>query len=87
MAVNPTIIDWIFSFLTDRLQRITVGQAVSDVLVTNTGLPQGCVLSLALFTIYTADCRAKEACNLQIKFADDTSLTGLIRYCRACRLV
>ena len=79
MAVNPTIIDWIFSFLTDRPQRVTVGRAVSDVLVTNTGAPQGCVLSPALFTIYTADCRAKEDCNLQIKFADDTSLTGLIR--------
>ena len=79
MTVNPEIIKWIYSFLTDRPQQVTVGQAVSDVLVTNTGAPQGCVLSPALFTIYMADCRAKEACNIQIKFADDTSLTGLMR--------
>ena len=78
MTVNPKIIDWIFSFLTNRPQRVLIGQAVSDVLVTNTGAPQGCVLSPALFTIYTADCRTKESCSLQIKFADDTSLTGLI---------
>jgi hypothetical protein len=79
MAVNPTIISWVFSFLTDRPQQVRVGHDVSDVLVTNTGAPQGCVLSPALFTIYTADCRTREACNLQIKFADDTSLSGLMR--------
>lgn len=48
-------------------------------MVTNTGAPQGCVLSPVLFTIYTADCRTADASNLQIKFADDTSLTGLLR--------
>ena len=52
---------------------------ISDVLTTNTGAPQGCVLSPVLFTIYTADCRIREASNLQIKFADDTSLSGLLR--------
>ena len=35
------------------------------------------MLSHALFTFYTADCRNNSDANLLIKFADDTSLTGL----------
>eukprot|EP00745_Piridium_sociabile_P003480 TRINITY_DN12039_c0_g1_i1.p1 TRINITY_DN12039_c0_g1~~TRINITY_DN12039_c0_g1_i1.p1 ORF type:complete len:561 (-),score=151.19 TRINITY_DN12039_c0_g1_i1:152-1588(-) len=77
--VNPVFIRWIFSFMTQRLQRVRVGHELSDVVATNTGAPQGCVLSPALFTLYTADCRGEEDCSLLIKFADDTSLTGLIQ--------
>ena len=56
-----------------------VGQALSSLLTTNTGAPQGCVLSLVLFVLYTADCRSKEDGNVMVKFADDTSLSGLIQ--------
>ena len=65
--------------MTDRPQQVRIGNTLSEVLVTNTGAPQGCVLSPVLFTTYTADCRAKDSIhNIQIKFADDTSLSGLI---------
>ena len=40
--------------------------------------PQGCVLSPALFTLYTSDCRCTARDTLQVKFSDDTSLTGLV---------
>ena len=76
--VNPSIIKWVHSFMTDRPQQVRVGGATSNVLVTNTGAPQGCVLSPVLFTIYTADCRTNDPSLVQIKFADDTSLSGLI---------
>jgi hypothetical protein len=79
MDVNPRLISWVHSFMTSRPQQVRVGSTLSDVMVTNTGAPQGCVLSPVLFTIYTADCRTADASNLQIKFADDTSLTGLLR--------
>ena len=36
------------------------------------------MLSPALFTLYTLDCRCKEEGVLQIKFSDDTSISGLI---------
>ena len=78
MSVNPVLIRWIFSFLTDRPQQVRVGQALSSFFTTNTGAPQGCVLSPALFVKYTADCRSKEDGNVMVKFADDTSLSGLI---------
>ena len=77
MEVNPTVISWLYSFLTDRPQQVRIGEALSNVLVTNTGVLQGCVLSPVLSTVYTAGCRTKEESNILIKSADDTSLTGL----------
>ena len=79
MEVSPSLILWIYSFLSDRPQQVRIGTTLSSVLHTNTGAPQGCVLSPALFTTYTADSRsAQPEKNIQIKFADDTSLSGLI---------
>ena len=52
--------------------------ALSDILTTNTGAPQGCVLLPVLFTLYTTDCRSEDGENLLVKFADDTSLSGLL---------
>ncbi len=40
--------------------------------------PQGCVLSPLLFTLLTHDCTAKFSSNHIIKFADDTTVVGLI---------
>ena len=78
MEVNPVIIRWVHSFLTGRPQCVRIGTTKSAVVLTNTGAPQGCVTSPALFTIYTADCRCPSDRAIQIKFSDDTSLTGLI---------
>ncbi|KAI2651673.1 hypothetical protein H4Q32_019814 [Labeo rohita] len=44
-----------------------------------TGRPQaGCVLSPLLFTLLTHDCTPSHSSNLFIKFADDTTVVGLI---------
>ena len=53
-------------------------QYVSDMVYTNTGAPQGCVLSPILFTLYTSDLRCKGGMCSVVKYADDTSLTGFI---------
>ena len=42
-------------------------------------MPQGCVLSPALFTIYTDGHRGSEKDTIIIKYADDTALVGLMR--------
>ena len=86
MGVNPRLIEWVFSFLVNRPQRVRLSLGVdneiwSDQITTNTGAPQGCVMSPALFTLYTSDCQLTDTSGnvVQIKFSDDTSISGLIR--------
>jgi hypothetical protein len=47
-------------------------------LILNTGDTQGCVLSQLLYSLFTQDCLAKHDSNTIIKFADDTTVVGLI---------
>lgn len=51
----------------------------SDTIWLSTGSPQGCVLSPLLFKLMTHDCCARSATNHIIKYADDTTVVGLIQ--------
>ena len=55
MNVNPYIIKWYHSFLTDRVQLVKVNQTFSQTIVTNTGAPQVFVSSPILYILYTND--------------------------------
>ena len=50
MDVNPYLIRWYHSFLTERQQQVKVNSTLSDTQVISTGAPQGCVSSPLLFT-------------------------------------
>ncbi len=69
---------WINSFLSDRRQRVRVGHHTSTALSLSTGSPQGCVLSPLLYSLYTHDCTPAHHNNTIVKFADDTTVVGLI---------
>ncbi|TWW82055.1 putative RNA-directed DNA polymerase from transposon BS [Takifugu flavidus] len=69
---------WITHFLTDRRQYVRLGKTVSDSVTISTGSPQGCVLSPLLFSLYTNCCTSSHQSVKLIKFADDTTLIGLI---------
>ncbi|KAI2652653.1 RNA-directed DNA polymerase from mobile element jockey [Labeo rohita] len=78
LSVPTSICQWITSFLTDRQQLVRLGKLTSG---TCTGAPQGCVLSPLLFCLYTNDCTSKDPSVKLLKFADDTTVIGLIRDC------
>lgn len=78
MNVNSNLIIWIYSYLTGRPQYTKLKGVKSDVIFTNTGAPQGCVLSPLLFTLYTNDCCGSyDNCSV-FKYADDTVIVGKI---------
>uniref|UniRef100_A0AAQ6A6Z6 Reverse transcriptase domain-containing protein n=1 Tax=Amphiprion ocellaris TaxID=80972 RepID=A0AAQ6A6Z6_AMPOC len=69
---------WIIDFLTDRKQHVRLGKTVSDSVSISIGSPQGCVLSPLLFSLYTNCCTSSHQSVKLLKFADDTTLIGLI---------
>ncbi len=77
LGLNRSLCSWILDFLTGRSQVVRMGNNTSS-LILNTGAPQGCVLSPLLYSLYTHDCTATHSSNVIIKFADDTTVIGLI---------
>ncbi|KAL0173817.1 hypothetical protein M9458_029785, partial [Cirrhinus mrigala] len=69
---------WIKDFLTNRPQSVRLGPHLSSTRTLSIGSPQGCVLSPFLYCFYTHDCTASYDSNLIVKFADDTTVVGLI---------
>lgn len=78
LGLNTSLCNWIQNFLTGRPQSVRIGNSISSTTTLSTGAPQGCVLSPLLFTLLTHDCVAMHSSNSIIKFADDTTVVGLI---------
>ncbi|TWW53951.1 putative RNA-directed DNA polymerase from transposon BS [Takifugu flavidus] len=78
LSVPASLCRWITHFLTDRRQYVRLGKTVSDSVSISPGSPQGCVLSPLLFSLYTNCCTSSHQSVKLIKFADDTTLIGLI---------
>ncbi len=78
LGLNRSLCSWILDFLTGRSQVVRMGNNTSSPLILNTGAPQGCVLSQLLYSLYTHDCTATHSSNVIVKFADDTTVIGLI---------
>jgi hypothetical protein len=57
---------------------LRVGNNISTPPILNTGAPQGCVFSPLLYSLFIHDCVAMHTSNSIIKFADDTTVVGLI---------
>ncbi len=55
-----------------------MGNNTSSPLILNSKVPQVCVLSPLLYSLYTHDCTATNSSNVIVKFADDTMVIVLI---------
>lgn len=75
---TPTC-NWISDCLSDRPWVMRVGNMVLAVLNISTGTPKGCCLSSRPFSLYKYDCRAAHELSHICKFADDTTILGLIK--------
>ena len=78
LGLNTSLCNWIMDFLTGQPQVVKVGYNTSAMLTLNTGTRQGCVLSPLLYFLFIHDCVAKHDSNTIMKFADNTTVVGLI---------
>ncbi len=76
--LEANLVGWILDFLTNRSQRVRVNGHLSDLTLTSTGSPQGCVLSPLFYILYTNDCRSGSENRHFVKFADDTVIVSLL---------
>ncbi|KAI4879859.1 hypothetical protein NFI96_004004 [Prochilodus magdalenae] len=79
LGISSHMCNWLLDFLTNRPQHVRMDNHCSSTITINTGVPQGCVISPFLFSLFTHDCKPVNDSNIIIKFADDTTVIGLIK--------
>ena len=75
---SEDILAWIRSFLSNRKQRVVIGDVTSSWKPVTSGVPQGSVLGPLLFVMFINDMPTVVRHMLKL-FADDSKLIGIIR--------
>ena len=77
-GIRNTELNWFTSYLTNRSQFVEIDDTYSNLLMLNTGVPQGSILGPLLFIIYINDISNSTTFFNFIMYADDTSLSSSI---------
>ncbi|CAB3987163.1 Hypothetical predicted protein, partial [Paramuricea clavata] len=73
-GLSGTILKWFTSYLSQRIQRLTVGGVSSDKFNVDFGVPQGSCLGPLLFVLYVSELLELIKRHLPGAYADDTQL-------------
>ena len=76
LDVDPHLVRWIAAFLTNRNQRVRVGEALPPPIWLNGGTPQGTKLAPLLFCILVN--RMASNCTNRVKYVDDATVMEFV---------
>ena len=79
LDVDPHLVRWIAAFLTNRSQRVRIGNSLSPPVGLNGGTPQGTKLAPLLFCFLVNGMATK--CKSRVKYVDDATAMEIIPRC------
>ena len=83
-GITGNLWKWLQAYLTNRVQRVSVNNAVSDVVPVVSGVPQGSILDPILFLVFVNDILAAMTSSLVLFFADDAKCVKSISQMSDC---